>query len=123
MTDELLREPTDATAAESRSQETMEWDTILEEAVDNAIKSDVEASRHEFADADGGALFPTLVIGPQDYRDPAVWSADWRLMAPPGTSERKAAEANPRTAQDQSYQRTLHALFNMKGTRRKAGQD
>jgi hypothetical protein len=91
----------------------MEWDAIVVEAVDSALEEDAEAARREFGDAESGALFPTLIIGPQDYRDPAIWSADWRLMAPPETDERRAAEENPRTVQDEGYQRTLRALFNM----------
>jgi hypothetical protein len=54
--------------------------SVVDEAVERAVKDERRSISIE-AGGSGDKHYQPLILGPQAYRDPAIWSADARLLS------------------------------------------
>jgi hypothetical protein len=80
---------------------------IVNKSVAKAVAAE-KAAQAEEAGA-GTEWYKPLLAGPQKYRDPAIFSPDWRNSLPAEDPERPTA-ADVITTQDERYLETLRMM-------------
>ena len=81
----------------------------LREAAEDAISEDTVA-RRELWNPETSVSPAPLLLGPQEYRSPTIWSADWRKGLPKGDPDRLAGPDDFVTWDDPSVVATLELM-------------
>jgi len=84
----------------------------LDAAVQEAIEGD-EKARRAFYDPDTSLSPPPLILGPQEYRDCSIWSADWRKGLPKDDPEHPSNTGKVVTWSDEQSLATLAAMTDL----------
>lgn len=84
---------------------------VIDQVVDKAVLQANDEAKFEAESGYNSVLPPPLPLGPQRYRNPAVWNPDPRLKEPMGSERRQEAEKSPLDlTSDKHYSEVLELL-------------